>query len=276
VDAGQINQVIVNLAVNARDAMPEGGCLTLETRNVERRVADEAAPDGYRLQKSVLLCVTDTGVGMRADVKSRVFEPFFTTKEVGRGTGLGLAVVHGIIQQSEGEIEVETAEGKGTSFRIYLPAVAPAITPPAETRDLPPGGGSETILLVEDDDLVRKFAAHALEPFGYTILKARSGDQALQMAASHPGKIHLLVTDVVMPGMNGRLVAEALRARNPALRVLFLSGYTDDAVMRHGIRQAEVAFLQKPVSPRVLAAKVRELLDQPSMKPGRGSEDLGK
>jgi len=263
VDAGQINQVIVNLAVNARDAMPEGGRLTLETRNVERRMDDPTAPGGIRTQRSVLLCVSDTGSGMGPEVSSRIFEPFFTTKGVGHGTGLGLAVVHGIVQQSEGEIEVETGEGRGTRFRVYLPAVSQPVPLAIEPRDRVPGRGTETIILVEDDDLVRTFAAHALEPFGYTILKARNGDQALQTALAHPGKIHLLVTDVVMPGMNGRMVAEALQAHDPELKVLFLSGYTDDAVMRHGIHQAEVAFLQKPVSPRVLAAKVRELLDLP-------------
>jgi PAS domain S-box-containing protein len=257
VDEGQINQVIVNLAVNARDAMPEGGRLTLETRNVER----PAKGDGPA-RKGVLLSIADTGAGMPPEVRERIFEPFFTTKGVGRGTGLGLAVVHGIIQQSEGEIEVVTEEGMGTTFRIYLPAVAPVASLPASDPERPPGRGTETILLVEDEELVRNFAAHALTPFGYTILKAASGREALQLAAAHAGPIHLLITDVVMPGMNGRAVAETLQARDPALRVLFLSGYTDDAVMRHGIRQSEVAFLQKPVSPKLLAAKVRELLDQ--------------
>lgn len=257
VDEGQINQVIVNLAVNARDAMPEGGCLTLETRNVERPAKGDAPA-----RKGVLLSIADTGAGMPPEVRERIFEPFFTTKSIGRGTGLGLAVVHGIVQQSEGEIEVMTEEGVGTTFRIYLPAVAQIALRPANNPERPPGRGTETLLLVEDEELVRNFAARALTPFGYTIIKAASGVEALRLAAAHPGPIHLLITDVVMPGMNGRAVAEALQARDPALRVLFLSGYTDDAVMRHGIRQSEVAFLQKPVSPKVLAAKVRELLDQ--------------
>jgi PAS domain S-box-containing protein len=262
VDPGQMNQVILNLAVNARDAMPQGGRLTLETRNVERATLDPEGDSGGT-ERAVLLCVTDTGCGMTPEVRERIFEPFFTTKGVGMGTGLGLSVVHGIVQQSGGKIAVESGPGNGTSFRIVLPAAAERVHDPKPEPERRPASGTETILLVEDDDLVRGFAADALRPFGYRILLASGGDEALRIAAEHPGPIHLLVTDVVMPRMNGRELAQTLQARQASLKVLFVSGYTDDAVVRHGVRQAEAAFLQKPVSPNALAGKIRELLDHP-------------
>ena len=258
VDPGQIGQVLMNMVVNARDAMPQGGRLTIETRNVERNgSASEVAG-----QPAVLLSVSDTGGGMSPEVRQRIFEPFFTTKGVGSGTGLGLAVVHGIVEQSGGEIEVETEAGKGTTFRIVLPAAVEHGPDAVRSPAIAPGGGTETVLLVEDDDLVRQFTADALRPFGYQLLKASSGDEALRVAADHTGPIHLLLTDVVMPRMNGRQLAETLQSLYPELKVLFVSGYTDDAVVRRGVHQSEVAFLQKPVSPSLLAARVRELLDR--------------
>ncbi|MBV8901985.1 MAG: PAS domain S-box protein [Verrucomicrobia bacterium] len=261
VDPGQIAQVIVNLAVNARDAMPRGGTLTLETRNV-----DGGTPEtGVRPGRHVLLTVTDTGCGMSPEVQARAFEPFFTTKGEGKGTGLGLAVVHGIIQQSGGRIWLESRPGAGTRFQIYLPAVRGTAARPSGCQEVAvlPVQGRETILLAEDEDAVREVTAQLLEAFGYQVLKASSGEEALRLADSQPGKIHLLMTDVVMPGMGGRELADLLRAREPQLKVLFQSGYTDDAVVRYGVVHAEVAFLQKPFTPQALAEKVRQALDQP-------------
>jgi CheY-like chemotaxis protein len=263
VDPGQIAQVIVNLAVNARDAMPRGGTLTLETRNV-----DEGTPEtGFRPGRHVLLVVTDTGCGMSPEVQARAFEPFFTTKGEGKGTGLGLAVVHGIIQQSGGSIWLESRPGAGATFQIYLPAVRGTAARPSGRQEsaVPPVQGRETILLAEDEDAVREVTAQLLESFGYQVLKASSGEEALRLAESQRGKIHLLMTDVVMPGMGGRELADLLRAREPHLKVLFQSGYTDDAVVRYGVVHAEVTFLQKPFTPQALAEKVRQALDHPQV-----------
>jgi PAS domain S-box-containing protein len=262
-DRGQLDQVIVNLSVNARDAMPRGGNLTLETGNVflDKEYVEtctELKPGPY-----VMLAVSDTGSGMDKETQSRIFEPFFTTKEHGKGTGLGLATVFGIIKQSDGHIAVYSEVGIGTTFKIYLPAVGPGL-PTGETQNrarvLP--AGTETLLLVEDEDGVRALAKRALQNCGYTVLEADQGRKALEVAAAHAEAIHLLVTDVVMPGMNGREVAEQLEAIKPGIKVLYVSGYTDDAVIRHGIIAAERAFLQKPFTAADLAIKVRKTLDE--------------
>ncbi len=262
-DAGQIEQVIVNLAVNARDAMPQGGKLTIETRNVE--LGDdyvmkhpEVKPGRY-----VMLAVSDTGFGMTEETKAHIFEPFFTTKGPGKGTGLGLATVYGIVTQSGGHFEVFTDVGQGTSFKIYFPSVddnAPSRQPHHEVKIAP--RGKETILLVEDEDAVRKIARVTLQSLDYNVLEAANGKEAIRLCEQHPQPIHLLLTDVVMPEMGGRQVAEHLAACRPGIKILFLSGYTDDAVVRHGVFKAEVAFLQKPFTPTGLATKVREVLDQ--------------
>jgi PAS domain S-box-containing protein len=263
-DPGKITQVIMNLVVNARDAMPKGGTLTLETRDVELAAADaEAQPSRY-----VLLAVTDTGCGMTSEVQAHLFEPFFTTKSEGKGTGLGLAVVHGIITQSGGHLDVQSAPGVGTTFNVYLPGVQGPVEKPVEcvfARPFQGGGhqGSETILLAEDEEAVRQITARLLESIGYRVLKAASGEEALRLAEGSTDKIDLLMADVVMPGMSGRELADALRARDPGLKVLFQSGYIDDAVVRHGIVQAEVAFLQKPFTQEALARKLREVFDRP-------------
>ena len=262
-DPGQIEQVIMNLAVNARDAMPTGGLLTLETGNIHldnnfTRTYPEA-PVG----PCVMLTVTDTGQGMDKQTQAQIFEPFFTTKEAGKGTGLGLATVYGIIKQSEGDIIVYSKPGHGTTFRIYLPAskiisknLATHPTQSVTHR------GSETILLVEDDEMVRNLVRTVLQDNGYTILEALHGGKALSVVEQHEGPIDLLVTDVIMPEMSGQELAEQLKTLYPQMKMLFMSGYTDDAVVRHGVRTAEVEFLPKPFSPSVLASKIREVLDK--------------
>ncbi len=262
-DPGQLGQVLLNLVVNAREAMPEGGSLTLATHNVEVdgaacREHPEAGPGPY-----VVLAVRDTGCGMTPQVRARVFEPFFTTKEVGQGSGLGLATVHGIVHQSGGFVEVESAVDAGTCFKVYLPRLAAT-----ESDDVLPSQayaprGTETILLVEDEDAVRRFTALALRGSGYTVLTAEDGEEALRVATSYTGPIHLLVTDVVMPRLGGRQLAERLRASHPEARVLYVSGYTDDAVIRHGVHEAGANFLHKPFAPSELARKVRAVLDEP-------------
>ena len=261
VDAGQIEQVIMNLAVNARDAMPQGGKLSIETADVELDQSYTNTHPEARTGRFVVVAISDTGCGMTPEVKARVFEPFFTTKGVGQGTGLGLAVVHGIVKQSGGNIDVYSEVGIGTTFRIYLPAIEqPAASASSHAPELP-SQGTETILLVEDEENVRELATFVLEGCGYTVLTAPEGLAALQLVATCREQIHLLLTDVVMPQMGGRKLAETLLADHPELRVLFMSGYTDDAVVRHGVLQANANFLQKPFTPNSLAKKVREVLD---------------
>jgi PAS domain S-box-containing protein len=262
-DPGQIEQVLINLAVNARDAMPEGGKLTIETRNV---VLDSTYARGHQSVTEgsyVLLAVSDTGVGMDAEVQSHLFEPFFTTKGRGKGTGLGLATCYGIVKQHGGNIWVYSEVGQGTTFKIYLPRAeepADAAAPPAEPRALP--RGKETVLVVEDEAAVRVLAARVLREQGYTVLEAGDGAEAMRVAAaSAPSAIDLLLTDVVMPHMSGTAVAAQITARYPNLKVLFISGYTDSAIVHHGRLDEGVAFLHKPFTPPVLIRKVREVLD---------------
>jgi CheY-like chemotaxis protein len=242
--------------------MPRGGRLTIETSEVELDGEAARLSPGARPGRFVLLAMTDTGCGMTEEVKSHLFEPFFTTKSAEKGTGLGLATVYGIVRQSGGHIDVYSEPGLGTTFKVYLPAVEEAATPrPPRERTEAAEGGAETVLLVEDDAGVRELARRALSASGYTVIEAAGGREALHRAELHPGPVHLLLTDVVMPEMSGRELAETLRSRYPSLKVLYVSGYTDDAVVRHGILHAEVSFLQKPYTPKSLAEKVRQVLN---------------
>jgi signal transduction histidine kinase len=264
-DPGQLEQVLMNLAVNARDAMPEGGTLTFATANAELNVDFVAVHPGALPGAHVLLMVTDTGTGMTDEVRSHAFEPFFTTKERGKGTGLGLATAYGIVKQSGGYITVDSEAGRGTTFRIYLPRVeGTAVVSGRTTSSLLLPIGTETILLVEDEAGVRRLSVTVLKTQGYVVLEAVSGDMALEVARSETGPIHLVVTDVVMPGMSGRELWDRLRMLRPNSRVLFMSGYTDDAIAQHGVLEPGIAFLQKPFTPFSLARKVREVLDAPA------------
>jgi PAS domain S-box-containing protein len=264
VDRSQLEQVLLNLAVNARDAMPQGGTLTIETANVElddryARVHPEVCPGAY-----VMLTVSDNGQGMNAEVKGRIFEPFFTTKELGRGTGLGLATVYGIIRQHRGAISVYSEPGVGTTFKIYLPRVVETAEPfVIESPQQPAPRGTETILLVEDEEKVRSLIREVLSAEGYSVIEAQESGEAFSRSEDCSGPIHLLVTDVVLPGMNGREIARSLQARRPEMKVLYISGYTDSAVVHNGLLEGGLAFLQKPFTPVVLRNKVREVLDTP-------------
>jgi two-component system, cell cycle sensor histidine kinase and response regulator CckA len=259
-DRGQVEQVILNLVVNARDAMPKGGRLTLETANVEITEGGAFYPD-CPPGRYVRLAVSDTGTGMTNEVKAKIFEPFFTTKPPGKGTGLGLATVYGIVKQAGGHISAYTEVGVGTTFKVLLPAMIGSEDRSEEAPAPALKKGSETLLLVEDEESVRRYARVALESLGYTVIEAANGLQALDRAAMFDGPIHMLLTDVVMPEMGGRDLVERLRLQRPELHVLYMSGYTDDVIVRHGVIEESDAFLQKPFTPIDLARRVRVLLD---------------
>lgn len=262
-DPGQLEQILLNLSINARDAMPNGGKLIIETTNItltQKQIWEHAEikPGEY-----IILTVSDTGIGMSEEVKARIFEPFFTTKAEGRGTGLGLATCFGIIKQNNGHIWLSSEENKGTTFRVYLPRVVAAgrqLSPPVETTGLPQG--TETILLVEDDALVRGLAARVLNRQGYHLLEAANGHEALSFIHEYGHDIQLLISDLVMPGVSGKALAEQLQAAHPGVKILFISGYTDHIINHHGILEAGIHFLQKPFLPIKLARKVREVLDE--------------
>jgi CheY-like chemotaxis protein len=262
-DPGQIEQVVMNLIVNARDAMPGGGKLTIETSNVfldeeYSHVHPPVQPGSY-----VMLAISDTGVGMDEKTASQVFEPFFTTKERGKGTGLGLSTVYGIVKQSGGFIWVYSEPGKGSTFKVYLPRtedrrdISDKEGPPVE--DL---RGGKTVLVVEDEESIRKLAIEILGEYGYEVLSAGDGEEALRIAAVHEGEISLLLTDVVMPRMGGPELFERLRQQRPGIKVLYVSGYTDNAIVHQGVLDPGIAFLQKPYAPTSLARKVKDVLNE--------------
>jgi PAS domain S-box-containing protein len=262
-DSGQIEQIIINLAVNARDAMPQGGKLIVETANVDldknylREHGIEGTPGHY-----VMLAISDTGIGMNKETQEHIFEPFFTTKEIDKGTGLGLSTVYGIVKQNKGFIWVYSEPGKGTTFKNYLPKVKESVE--AEKKEQTPKvdlNGSETVLIVEDDDSLRKLAQKTLQPHGYRVLAAENGEDALRVSAEHEGTIDLIITDVVMPKMGGKEVAERLQPIYPHMKVIYMSGYTDNSIVHYGVLAPGLNFLEKPFSPAGLARKVREVLD---------------
>jgi CheY-like chemotaxis protein len=262
-DPGQVEQVIANLAVNARDAMPRGGKLTIETANVDlnhdyARLHPHVRPGPY-----VMLTVSDTGTGIPIEVREHIFEPFFTTKDKGKGTGLGLSIIHGIVKQSGGEISVESEPGKGSRFEIYLPRVFEQAELGRRARTgLPMPRGAETILVVEDEAPVRKMVRGILSRLGYAVLEAADGQHALDLCGSHSNPIDLMVTDVVMPGMAGPDLARAVKILRPETRIIFMSGYTESAMLQHELIEPDSNFLQKPFAPEEFALRVREVLDR--------------
>jgi two-component system cell cycle sensor histidine kinase/response regulator CckA len=260
-DPGQIDQVIMNLAVNARDAMPRGGKLTIETGRVHLDETYALAHLAVESGTYVMLAVSDTGAGMDEETKKHLFEPFFTTKELGKGTGLGLSTVYGIVNQSGGTIWVYSELGQGTTFKVYLPVVSEPVETEIKTTAPESLQGRETVLLVEDEEMVRKLSREILEMNGYRVLSAANGEEACHVCDSYIGEIHLMITDVVMPQMSGRELAEHVVKQRPEILVLYMSGYTDDAIVRHGVLDDSMPFLQKPFTPDSFARKVRELLE---------------
>jgi len=268
-DPGQVEQILLNLAVNARDAMPDGGTLTIETANINFEAEDLSHRLTLQPGPYVLLCVSDTGHGMDAATRERIFEPFFTTKGLGKGTGLGLSTVFGIVQQSRGDIWVYSEPGRGTAFKVYLPQQEAMPSHPLDrgTPEAVPPRGTETVLLVEDEPGVRALASRFLTTLGYTVVEASSGDEALILATQRDGRVNLLLTDLVMPGMGGREVARELQARYSDLRVLFMSGFSNDTDVTQRAVGEESVLLQKPFTLMGIARRVRQALDDPPAQP---------
>jgi len=270
VDPGQMEQVVMNLVVNARDAMLRGGTLTLETSNVDLEAPLLAIPGPVPAGAYAVLSVADTGHGIDPANMAQIFEPFFTTKPLGEGTGLGLSTVYGIVKQSGGHITVESAPGRGARFDVYLPRAFDRAPVEDRGRPAPDARPGEAVLLVEDDSMLRRVAADILQAAGYLVLEAASGDEALLLSRGHAEALPLMVTDIVMPGMSGRELAERLAVERPGMRVLYISGYTDDEILRHGIAAGTVDLLEKPFSPEALSAAVRRILDGAGLAKSRG------
>ena len=262
-DAGQIEQIVMNLVINARDAMPQGGRIRIETANADLDAVYAREHPGARAGAYVMLAVTDDGVGMDAEIQSHVFEPFFTTKETGKGTGLGLATVYGIVKQNDGYIWLSSEPGKGACFQIFLPRVYENAEVTQIREPAFPPRGTETVLVVEDEDAVRHVVREALKQFGYTVLETGDAEEGLKLALTHPGPVHLLVTDMVMPKMSGRMLAQQVQARRSGIKVLYMSGYTDSSIVQQGVLERGLAFLQKPFTLKALAGKVRQTIDAP-------------
>ena len=262
VDPIQVEQVIINLVLNARDAMPEGGKLTIETANVDIEEDEQSGLSQIPAGKYVLLALTDTGCGMNEETQSRIFEPFYTTKEMGKGTGLGLATVYGIVKQSGGFIWVYSEEGQGTTFKVYFPRVASPLTEARPNRQIEINKGTETILVVEDAEPLRVLTKEFLTASGYTVLEAANGDEAIRIAQSHAGPIDLLLTDVIMPRMGGKPLVEQMAQIRPHTRVLYMSGYPNDGIVQAGILANGVALLEKPFTREILSKRVRQVLDE--------------
>jgi CheY-like chemotaxis protein len=264
-DPAQIEQVIMNLAINARDAMPKGGKLIIETANTELDRSNgqqkhmDLQPGNY-----VLLAVSDTGIGMDKNTQAHLFEPFFTTKDKGKGTGLGLATVYGIVRQSGGHIWVYSEVGRGTTFKVFIPQAKDAVSEVQAETSSPPHFGSGTVLLVEDEDPLRELTRQLLESMGYTVIEAASGAEAIRIAGKHADPIRLLVTDVVMPGMSGGELSELLMATHAELKVLYISGHTDDVIVHYSILKPGVAFLQKPFTKEGLAKQIQQAMGKSS------------
>jgi PAS domain S-box-containing protein len=271
-DPGQIEQVVMNLVVNARDAMPKGGVLTLETGNVSLDPSYAHAHIAVRPGSYVMIAVSDTGSGMDEPTKARLFEPFFTTKGAGKGTGLGLSTVFGIVKQSGGSVEVYSEPGRGTSVKVYLPRIDQPVSLETQVARRKIGRGSETVLLVEDDEMVRTLVRETLERDGYRVLDAPGPIEARRISDLCKEPIQLLITDVIMPKVSGRELAQQLVERRPCMKVLYMSGYTDNAIVNSGILKKEVAFIQKPFTPQALAEKVREVLENDGSRTRKAGE----
>jgi two-component system cell cycle sensor histidine kinase/response regulator CckA len=261
-DPGQVEQVILNLCVNARDAMPDGGLLRIETANVELDGIPVDGREPMAAGRYVMLAVSDTGSGIEEELRSKIFEPFFTTKEEGKGTGLGLAMVYGTVKQAGGDISVDSELGRGSTFKIYLPRIDEAASLGEVTEAAIPVRGTETILLVEDEEALRAIAREILAENGYHVIEAGSASEAMKAASWQEGPIHLLLTDVVMPGMNGRVLAEALVDARPELKVLYMSGYTDDVIAHSGVLESGTLLLEKPFTALALLVRVRAALGE--------------
>ena len=273
-DPTQVDQILINLAVNARDAIADVGTLTVSTENCLQEEAQPRHGEGEGRHEWVILTVTDTGTGMGSDSLAHLFEPFFTTKEIGKGTGMGLATVYGIVQHNGGRIEVESELGKGTIFRVYLPRTLEPAVHMGEAKQAQLVGGHETLLVVEDEPAILKITRTTLQRLGYSVLAARSAKDALALATQHEGPLHLLLTDVVMPEMNGLDLYEKIAASRPGIKVIFMSGYSADGFPRSGGGSGDVSFLQKPFSMPQLSAKVRQVLDaDQNLSPARSRSE---